>query len=178
MVEITLPIVLQIVQTIALIVGIIYYLTIMRNSQRYQQTQLETRKAQLYMQLFMRITSEKFTKKSIDLLKFEYNNAGEFMEEYISGPDSSMQSKLFSMFWHLDGLGYMMSEGLIDPEMVYNFGGGFAQVWHWEKWEPVIMEIRKRRGDEFMKWFEYTAEEMRRIRLERGLAPTVSVPSG
>jgi hypothetical protein len=41
----------------------------------------------------------------------------------------------------------------------------------------VIMEIRKRRGAEFMKWFEYTAEEMRRIRLERGLATTVSVPS-
>jgi hypothetical protein len=32
MVEITLPIVLQIVQTIGILVGIIYYITIMRNS--------------------------------------------------------------------------------------------------------------------------------------------------
>ena len=152
-----------------------YYIGTLRNAQRTQQLQLETRKAQLYMQLFLRITSEEFTKKSIDLLKFDYDDAGEFMEKYISGPDSNMQAKLFSMLWHLDGLGYMMSEDLIDPEMVYNFGGGFAQVWHWEKWEPVILEIRKRRGAEFMKWFEYTAEEMMRIRRERGLTPTVSV---
>jgi len=82
------------------------------------------------------------------------------------------------MFWHIDGLGYMMSQELIDPEMVYNFGGGFGQVMHWKKWEPVIMRMRKRRGDpDFMKWFEYMAKEMMRIRQEKGLIPTSSPPS-
>jgi hypothetical protein len=82
------------------------------------------------------------------------------------------------MFWHIDGLGYMISQKLIDPEMVYTFGGGFAQVWHWKKWEPVIMRIHKRRDSpDFMKWFEYTAKEMMRIREEKGLTPTPSRPS-
>ena len=45
MVEITLPIILQIVQTVGILVGIAYYLIIMRNSQRSQQIQLETRQA-------------------------------------------------------------------------------------------------------------------------------------
>jgi hypothetical protein len=182
--QVTFQTVFQFLQTVGILVGVFYYIMTIRNNQRNQEIaqknqelQLETRKAQLYMQLFLRITSEEFVKKSIDLLKFEYDNAGEFMEKYVEGPESSMQAKLFSMFWHLDGLGYMMSENLIDPEMVYNFGGGFAQVWHWEKWEPVVMEIRKRRGAEFMKWFEYTAEEMRKIRKERGQTPTVSAPS-
>jgi len=40
MVEITLPIVLQIVQTAGIFVGIVYYLTIMRNNQRTQRIQL------------------------------------------------------------------------------------------------------------------------------------------
>jgi hypothetical protein len=167
--------VLQIVQTVGILVAIIYYITIMRSSQKTQQLQLETRKAQLYMQLFMRITSEEVMKKSIDLLKLEYDNVDEFMEKYISGPDSSMHAKLFSMFWHIDGLGYMMSQKFIDPEMVYNFGGGFAQVWHWKKWEPVIMRMRKLRGEpEFMRWFEYTAKEMMKIRQEKGLTQTPS----
>ena len=100
----------------------------MRNSQKNQQLQLETRKAQLYVQLFMRITSEEFVKKSLDTLRLEYDNVDEIFEKYIMGPDSSMHAKLFSMFWHIDGLGYMISQKLIDPEMVYNFGGGFAQV--------------------------------------------------
>ena len=152
------------------IAGFTYYVLTVRNSQKNQKLQLETRRAQLYMQLFMRITSEEFVKKAIDLLKMEYDDVDDFMEKYISGPDSTVHAKLFSLFWHLDGLGYMMSQGLIDPEMVYNFGGGFAQVWHWEKWEPVILEIRKRRGEQFMKWFEYTANEMRRINQARATA--------
>ena len=171
MVEVTLTVVLQLMQTIGILVGIVYYITIMRTGQRNQQMQLETRRAQLYMQLFMRITSEGFVKKAIDLLRMEYDDVDEFMEESILGPDSSLHAKLFSMFWHIDGLGYMMSQGLIDPEMVYNFGGGFAQVWHWRKWEPVITRFRERRGDpDFLKWFEYTANEMTRMRQEKGLA--------
>ena len=169
---------LQIVQTVGILVAIAYYITIMRSSQKTQQLQLETRKAQLYMQLFMRITSEEFTKKALDLLRIEIGNVDEFFKKYILGPDPSMHAKLFSMFWHIDGLGYMMSQELIDPEMVYNLGGGFAQVWHWKKWEPVIMRFRKRRGDpEFMKWFEYTAKEMMKIRQEKGLTSTPPQPN-
>jgi len=173
---------LQVVRDLVAIFGVIagftYYVMVVRNSQRMQQLQLETRKAQLYMQLFMRITSEEFVKKSIDLLRLEYDNVDEFMEKLLLGPDSSLHAKLFSMFWHIDGLGYMMSQKLIDPEMVYNFGGGFAQVWHWKKWEPVIMRFRKRRDDpEFLKWFEYTAKEMMRIRQEKGLTQTPPSPS-
>jgi len=175
MVEVTIPIVLQIVQTVGILVGIIYYIMNIRSSQKNQQLQLETRKAQLYIQLFMRITSEEFVKKSLDLLKLEYDNVDEFMKKYILGPDSTLHAKLFSMFWHIDGLGYMMSQKLIDPEMVYNFGGGFAQVWHWKKWEPMIMRMRELRGEpEFMRWFEYTATEMMKIRQEKGLSETPS----
>ena len=36
----TLPLVLQIVQTMGILVGIIYYLTIMRNAQKARQTQM------------------------------------------------------------------------------------------------------------------------------------------
>jgi hypothetical protein len=176
MVEVTYQIVLSTIQTVSLVVGIIYYITTLRNNQRSQQLQLETRKAQLYMQLFLKITSEEFIKNSLELIKFPIGDVKEFMEKYMAGPDSTLQAKLFQLFWHIDGLGYMISQGLIDPEMVYNFGGGFAQVWHWKKWEPVILSTRKLRNEpEFMKWFEYTASEMMRIRQEKGLDETPSI---
>ena len=60
---------------------------------------------------------------------------------------------------------------LIEPDMVYNFGGT-AYLLHWKKLEPVIMEMRRERGEpEFMKWFEYTVKEMMRIRENKGLSP-------
>lgn len=52
MVEIMYQMVLSTFQTIALIVGIAYYLFIMRNSQRNLQMQLETRRAQLFTQIY------------------------------------------------------------------------------------------------------------------------------
>jgi hypothetical protein len=173
MVEITLSIVLQFVQTAGILVGIIYYITIMRNNQRNQELQLETRKTQLYMQLFMRITSEEFMKKSIDLRRLEHDTYDEFMENIYWSPDSNQLAKWFSLLWHVDGLGYMLSKKLIEPEMVYNFGGGTAQILQWKKWESVILEMRKKSGDpEYLRWFEYTVEEMMRIRQEKGLSPT------
>jgi hypothetical protein len=45
MVEVTIPIVLQVIQTVGILVGIIYYITIMRSNQKTQQLQLDTRKA-------------------------------------------------------------------------------------------------------------------------------------
>jgi hypothetical protein len=71
-----------------------------------------------------------------------------------------------------------MSQDLIEPEMVYNFGGGgSAQVRHWVKLEPLVMEMRKQRNDpEFLRWFEYTANEMMRIRQEKGLDKTPRQP--
>ena len=66
MVEITYQMILSTIQTIALIVGIIYYITIMRNTQKTreltlesqeltrkaQEQQLETRQAQMFMQIY------------------------------------------------------------------------------------------------------------------------------
>jgi hypothetical protein len=172
---VTVETVLDVVPALSVAVALIYYALNLRNANRTQRLQLETRKAQLYMQLYMRITSEEFMKRSIDLLKWEFDGYEDLSERYLRGPDSSLSAKWFSMLWHIDGLGYMMAQELVEAEMVYNFGGGAAQLQHWRKWEPVIKEMRKNRGDpEFLKWFEYLAEEMMRLRQEKGLEPLPS----
>ena len=107
---------------LGLTASIFYYAMTLRNSNKTQQLALENRRAQLYMQLFLRISSEDFMKRSIDLLRWNYSNQDEFFQKF--NEDNTLASKWISQLWHIDGLGFLMSEGLIEPEMVYNFGGG------------------------------------------------------
>ena len=153
---------------LGLTASIVYYANILSNANKTQQLALENRRAQLYMQLFLRITTEEFMKRSIDIRSWEFKDYDEVQEKYFE--DSANAAKWYSMIWHIDGLGYLMSEGLVEPEMVYNFGGGAAQVIHWMKWKPIIFEMRKRRNDpDYLKWFEYLSEEMKKLRKEKGL---------
>ncbi len=50
MVEITLPLVLQILQTAGILVGIIYYITIMRNTQKTRELSLRAQELTLKAQ--------------------------------------------------------------------------------------------------------------------------------
>ena len=77
MVEITLPIMLQIVQTVALLVGIIYYLFNMRNAQRNQKQAIETRQAQLFYGIYNRMSQSDFVDALNAFYTWEYTNLDE-----------------------------------------------------------------------------------------------------
>ena len=54
MAEITYQVVLSTLQTFGLLVGIFYYVMTLRNQQKNQQLALETRQAQLFMNIYDR----------------------------------------------------------------------------------------------------------------------------
>ena len=171
MAEITAQIILSTIQTTGLLVGIFYYILTLNNQQKTQKHSTDTREAQLYMQLFLRISSEEYMKRAGTLYKIQYETVEEFFELYNS--DLEIQSKWMAHMWHIDGIGYLMHEGYVKPEVVYNFGQGIGQIDHWLKWKPVILEMRKGMGNpEFLMWFEYLVGEIMRLREEKGLSPT------
>jgi hypothetical protein len=111
MVEITLPIVLQIIQTVGILVGIIYYLIIMRNSQRNQKLQLETRQAQLFMQWYQKFDNATEGIQTMDVLK---NAKFETHEAWIMLMETD---ELFRKTWmaygsFFEGIGVIVKEGL------------------------------------------------------------------
>ena len=85
MVEFTLPIVLQIVQTVGILVGIIYYITIMRNQQRTRELALtaqehatETRQTEIFMRLYEQLNNAETYTSWAELVNQEIDN-----EEYL-----------------------------------------------------------------------------------------------
>jgi hypothetical protein len=81
MVEITLPIILQILQTAGILVGIVYYITIMRNSYKAQQMTLKATKTQVFLQMYGAITPE-LIERVHEVIKWEWTDIEDFDSKY------------------------------------------------------------------------------------------------
>ena len=76
-------------QTISYIAGAtgvaiaaLFYVLNLRISQRNQRLTLETRKAQLYMQIYQQLRSEESQRRIIDVLNMEWKDYDDFERKY------------------------------------------------------------------------------------------------
>jgi len=170
MVEITLPIVLQIVQTIGIIVGIVYYLTIMRNSQRNQEltlkTQeqtLETRQAQRVLKRYNVYSSKEFQKGREELMHLrEWTDYDDFFAKYGSDVDPEAKATWDSILMWLEGLGVLVKRGLIDPELVHDLLYAFI-INFWERHLPIFSRWREQHGPKTLEDLESLYDHMNRL---------------
>jgi len=141
MVEITYQMVLSTLQTVGILVGIVYYITIMRNSQRNQQMQLETRQAQLFMQLYNRYKDDT---RDLDInksfLDVEIESLEDFQRLYEDDEDFSRTLAALGGFY--EGIGVMVREGYIPVRLVALQWAGVTRRF-WEKVEPFISHFRE-----------------------------------
>jgi hypothetical protein len=169
MVEITYQMIMSTLQTVSLMVGVVYYLWIMRNSQRTQQIALETRQAQLLMQIYQRMSTPEYVSDWAEILNYEWDSYEDFELKYGSGDHPKAFGKRAAIWRSFDGIGLLVKKGLLDVENVYELldSGIIAQ---WMKWSPIIKEQRIRFGFPNQNiWFEYLADEICKIRSERGV---------
>ena len=178
MVEWTIPLVLDVIRTIGIVVGIIYYITIMRNSQRNQEISLKnqeltlqsqelTRKAQeqavetRQAQLFMQILSHFNTPSMVESRAFYYEIKLSSIDDYNemwSDPEKTRQHRLLGGF--LEGIGTLVRMNYIDIELIVSFLGGVVK-YLWEKQAPYVIEYRERFDTPrlWIEW-EYLYEEV------------------
>ena len=159
MVEITLPIVLQILQTAGILVGIIYYITIMRNSQRNQEISLknqqltlqsqelarkaqeqalETRQAQLFMQFMSPAMSGDKADYWQEIMKWEWSDYDDFIRIH-SDPENSKSYDQIA--YYLESLGSYVRLGFIPIRLV----AVTMSIWvtgFWNKFGSMIVERR------------------------------------
>jgi hypothetical protein len=174
MVEITYQMVLSTLQTIALIVGIVYYIVTMRN-------QTKTRQAQLFMQVYQHYTDRDWLRQQQEIqhLFDNYESYDEFMEKY--GPHTNMEGFLT---WNsrgnfYEGLGVLLQRGLIDPTMVDDLLSG-PIVLYWERRvAPIIDELRERfNNPAAYEWVEYLYREIKQIRDKQHPEYAGTAPAG
>jgi hypothetical protein len=173
MVEITYQMMLSTLQTIALIVGIVYYITIMRNQQKTRELALkaqeqatETRQTQIFMQLFQQLNSEETAKSWAELINMKVPDFDEFLLKYDSSVNPTHYAKRIHLWWTFNCIGELLRTETIEPDLVLRLQLSPMVIGMWENWEHIIRE--RENFPEYGDGFEYLYHELKRMRSEKG----------
>ena len=107
MVEITLPVILQFLQTAGILVGMVYYITIIRNAQKARRAE--------NLQWFLEDRSdEEGMLRYAFVQSLEWEDYDDFQKKYGRKQNPEAWAKLWSYLVKFDDIGLMVNRGVID----------------------------------------------------------------
>jgi hypothetical protein len=149
-------------------IGVTYHIVTLYNSRKNQQLTLETRQAQLFMNIFNNFSSKEYQKDLENIMSWQYTDYDDFFAKY--GPDVNPDDHAIwdhNLQW-MEGLGVMVKRNLIDPNLVYDIMYGTI-ISFYEKFEPIILRFKEQGGTHILQDLTYIHDEMKRIQKERGI---------
>ena len=152
------------------LIALAYYIINIRH-------QRETRQAQLFMDLYNNHITEPNIKMLIEMINlWEWEDYDDYISKYGIQNNLEASTKMRLYFANMEGIGVLCKKGLIDPELVYGSQYG-SIIMMWEKFLPIIEEIRKRRNaPHIYEDPEYLYNEMIRMRNKMGHSPIIPTP--
>ena len=139
------PISLQTVLTyltlISVPVGVLYHIMTLRNTRKNQEMTLETRQAQLFMQIYNRWNSADFLDAWDRYASHEWSTYEEFSLVF-DDPRGRRSIRILGTYF--EGIGVLVKEDLIDIRIVAELMTSSIMSF-WEKLTPVVEDARKRR---------------------------------
>jgi len=159
---ITLDQVIYVLPLLGIMVSILYYAMVLRNSNR-------TRSAQLFMSLHGIMSNKEGMSDYLETMYMDWDDYADFERKYGSDNNPKAYAQRLSIWNTLNNYGVLLKKGMIDSEMVYDAAGAII-IMSWEKWRPIIMEQRVRyMGPNYLEHWEHLATVMRSIQDRRGI---------
>jgi len=171
MVEITYQMVLSTLQTLSLMVGVFYYIFIMRNSQKTRELSLkaqeqafETRQIQFCWQALERVHNTEFMRRMLEVMYHQdFKDYEEWREKY--GPSTNPDA--YVDYYHVtsifQGLGYLVQSKVLELEALSRHIRPRSIILLWEKIEPIVKVHRDGLNPTAYDSFEYLANELRTL---------------
>ena len=138
-------------------VAAIYYVMNLRISQRNQelslraleqsakaqQMTLDTRQAQLLMNIYQKWTEPEFEAAWTEIVtKWKWSDYDDYQAKYgLANPEYYRKSSMVAMYF--EGIGVLVKNGFIDARLVEDLGSVYI-VGFWQKLEPIYREFRVR----------------------------------
>jgi len=138
----------DLVAIFGVIAGFTYYVMTVRNAQRTreltlkaQEQALETRQAQLLMNLVNTLRSTDFRRQWHTFYRLEWRDYQDFQEQY--DEDIETISAWTSVMRFYECVGVMVKNNLIDMNLIHSLlSNGIKMVW--DRYEPLIKGDRER----------------------------------
>jgi hypothetical protein len=151
-----------VVAAMGVLVGIIYYILDMRNQKKMREIEIETRQAQLFMEVFNNfITKEKMRDENEVIWQWKWKDFDDFWKKYGPITNNEAFTKWDSLETYIKGVGVLVKRKLIDPDLVKDLMGT-SIVLHWERFGSVIKEIRRTQWPHAYEWYEELYNEMKK----------------
>jgi len=150
-------------------VGVIYHIMTLRNTRKNQELALETRQAQLFMQLFDRWSDPSFAKIYGEYRYKTCAKANNDPEEIckiavhalFESFDPDVWIPIQTLAQYFEGISILVQKKLIDVDTVERLLSGRI-IWYWDSTEPFIKYVRERVGDPTMyRELDILANEMK-----------------
>jgi len=150
-------------------IAAIYYTLTLRYTRRNQELQLETRQAQLFMQIYNRFQEVEFRNNFNDVLTREWEDYDDYVRKYGRFTNPTAQAIAASIGLFFDGIGVLLKKGLLDVDIVGELMSTPVRL-YWDKMNPVWAGMRERmKRESVMDNVEYLYNEIlkRDMRLGR-----------
>jgi hypothetical protein len=142
---------------IGIIGAIVYYTLTLRNATK-------TRQAQLFMQIYNRFNTREFVEQ-MNYLRFKWNLPQlEDVSEFVTSEEYQEDFNLIaSTVYFFEGVGVLVSKGLIDVELVDDLmSGPLTHIW--ERMLPLTDSMRGVLGPQAAEWYEFLYDKVKPIR--------------
>jgi hypothetical protein len=133
MVEFTVPLLLDIIRTAGILVGIVYYITIMRNQQRAQREAEKSRRNELVYGKLQNISLEYATSFNEVMTLRDWRDPEEWEEKYGRNNNLEAFSKWNYIIRHYTLAGLLLKQGA-DPEIIFELYPYGAVINLYEMW--------------------------------------------
>jgi hypothetical protein len=147
------------------LVAAVYYIQNLRVAER-------NKKIQLSMSIADRLGSKEFRRDYFTLWKLDWKDIDDFMKKYDSSVNTEDARELWALRWSVwntyDNLGYLLREGLVNDDIVFNSSGNDS-IFIWAKYWPMIDYYRgSQLGQRLLDNFEFLAKTMWEMGKARG----------
>jgi len=127
-------------------IGIFYYIMTLNNTRKNQQMQLETRQAQLFMNIYNQFIRKEFSEDWL-MVTFhrEWDSIEDFREKYGTDTNPKASAQLISVLAFFEGIGVLLKRNLINITMVDDLMSSYV-LQTWGKYGPMMKEISETRN--------------------------------
>ena len=146
---------------LGLTASIVYYASILRNANKTQEIQLETRQAQLYMEFYRDFKKKEFQNDFYVAMDFEFKDFNDFIDKTRGSENRELFLRILNFGYFIEGLGVLLYRKMIDPSLIDELMGGNI-IRYGDKYRPIIDGFRKT-NPSFGEWGVYLVDEMKKM---------------